>query len=244
MSKSEESPKIPLPKGWKQHIRSAVLHVLSLAQYAAVCARGWAADSVDSRVRLKAESDRLTQKVALLREEIRIKDARMAGIDPHRRPHYPPTERISILELRAARGCSLQQTADTFLVTAATIASWMKRVDEKGSDALVQLREPVNKFPEFVRYVVERLKMLCPTMGKKKIADTLARAGLHLGATTVGRILKEKPAPTPQCMEEAESTDRVVISKYPNDVWIVDLTISPTGAGFWCSWLPFALPQR
>ena len=54
-----------------------------------------------------------------------------------------------MLELRAARGWSLQQTADTFLVTAATIASWMKRVDEEGPDALVQLREPVNKFPEF-----------------------------------------------------------------------------------------------
>jgi hypothetical protein len=41
----------------------------------------------------------------------------------------------------------------------------------------------------------ERLKTLCPTLGKVKIAQILARAGLHLGATTVGRILKELPAP-------------------------------------------------
>jgi transcriptional regulator with XRE-family HTH domain len=36
---------------------------------------------------------------------------------------------MAILELRAARGWSLKQTADSFLVTSATVASWMKRVD-------------------------------------------------------------------------------------------------------------------
>jgi hypothetical protein len=29
-------PKIALPRGWKKHVRSAVLHVIALAQYAAV----------------------------------------------------------------------------------------------------------------------------------------------------------------------------------------------------------------
>ena len=48
---------------------------------------------------------------------------------------------------------------------------------EQGPSALVQLPEPVNKFPELVGYVVKRLRTLCPTLGKKKIAQTLARAG-------------------------------------------------------------------
>ena len=118
----------------------------------------------------------------------------------------------------------------------------MKRVDEEGPDALVQIREPVNKFPDFVRYAVQRLKALCPTLGKAKIADTLCRAGLHLGATTVGRMLKEPPRATPP--EAAVSSDRVATAKYPNHVWHIDLTTVPTGAGFWAPWLPFALPQR
>ena len=198
-------------------------------------------NAFNGRVQLKAESDRQGQEIVLLREEIRVKDARMAQINPHRRPHYPPTERMAILELRAARGWSLEQAGDTFLLTAPTVASWMKRVDEQGPDALVQLREPVNKFPDFVRYVVQRLKTLCPSMGKVKIAQTLCRAGLHLGATTVGRILKEPPQPTPQ--EPSVSTGRVVTAKEPNHVWHVDLTTVPTGSGFWTSWLPFALPQ-
>ena len=41
-------------------------------------ARGWAADSVNTRVRLRTELDQASQDNALLREEMRIKDARMA----------------------------------------------------------------------------------------------------------------------------------------------------------------------
>jgi putative transposase len=244
MSTNQETPKIPLPRGWNQHVRSAVLHVISLAQYATVYTRSWAADSTNSRVRLKAELDREDQEITLLREEMRIKDARITRIDPHRRPHYPPVERMAILQLRAARGWSLEQTAGVFHVTAPTISSWITRLEEEGPDALVQLRQPVNRFPDFVRYVVQRLNTLCPTMGKRMLAQTLARAGLHLGTTTVGRILKEKPVPPPQTTERAESTRRVVTAKRPDHVWHIDLTVVPTGAGMWSTWLPFALPQR
>jgi len=150
---------------------------------------------------------------------------------------------MAILQLRAARGWSLKQTADAFLVSSETIASWMKRVDEEGPDALLQLHQPVNRFPELVRYLVQRLKVLCPTMGKVKMAQTLARAGLHMGKSTVGRILQEKPAPPPQ--KDAQTrTGRVVTSKYPNHLWLVDLTTVPIGSGFWCSWFPAALPLR
>jgi len=55
-------------------------------------------------VRLAAQVERLREDCAQLREEIRIKDARMGRILPQRRPHYSPHERMAILELRAARG--------------------------------------------------------------------------------------------------------------------------------------------
>ena len=151
-----------------------------------------------------------------LSEELRIKDAPTSRIPAQERPHYLPTERMSILELRSARAWSLQQTADAFLVRAATIASWMKRIDEQGADALLQIREPVNKFPEFVRYAVQRLKTLCPTLGKVKMAEILCRAGFHLGNTTVGRILKEPPRPNPR--KASARTGRVVTAREPNHV--------------------------
>jgi len=176
MLTNPQPPRIYLPKGWQDCVKSAVLHAIALAHYAIVYARAW----------------------------------------------------------------SLKQTADTFLVTPATVTCWMKRIDEQGPDALLQLREPVNKFPDFVRYIVQRLKTLSPSMGKVKIAESLCRAGLHLGVTTVGRILKEEPLPSPGYT--APST-RVVTANRPNHVWHVDLTAVPTSLGFWAPWLPFALPQ-
>ncbi len=148
----QSEPRIPLPKGWNKHVRSSLLHVISLAQFALAYTRCWGADCINPRLGQKTELMRLATTVALLLEELRIKDARMARILPHRRPQYPPVERMAILELRAAQGWSLRQTAKTFLVTDATVGSWIRRIDEEGPDALVQLREPVNRFPQFMHY--------------------------------------------------------------------------------------------
>jgi len=240
-------PDFSLPSGWASNVKTAVLRVISLAQYAMVTARGWAANSINARVRLTADNDQLKQENQWLCEELRIKNARLAKIDPRRRPHYPAVERMAILELKAARGWSLAQTARAFLVEPDTIASWLRRIDEDGSSALVQLREPVNRFPDFVRYIVQRLKALCPALGKVKLAQILARAGLHLGVTTVGRMLKAMPSkPEPSEVPSEQTTGSqapwVVTAKRPNHVWHVDLTTVPL-AGFWVPWLPFALPQ-
>lgn len=235
---------IPLPMGWPNSVKSTVLHVISLARFVLVFTRSWAANSINERVRLKEENSRLRQEVALLNEQLRIVNARMKHIPPHRRPLYPPIERMAILELKAARGWSLTRTAEAFLIADATVASWMKRLDEEGPNALVQLSQPVNKFPDFVQYVVQRLKTLCPALGKVKIAEMLARTGLHLGATTVGRILKEEQFSESE--NEAIVTKgiiRVVTAKYPNHVWHTDLTVVPTLSGLWTSWFPLTLPQ-
>ena len=244
MPAKSSSPTIPLPRSWTSRVKSAILHAISLAQFTMAHTRGWAANSPNSRIRLKADLDRAHQEIALLREELRILNARMAQLPPHRRPYYPPTARMAILQLRAARGWSLEQTAKAFLLTAETIASWLKRIDEQGTDALVQLPESVNRYPDFVRYLVQRLKSLCPMLGKVKIAQILARAGLHLGVTTVGRMLKEKSRQTPPCKDgDMANKSRVVTAKYPGHLWHTDLSVVPTSLGFWTSWFPFSMPQ-
>ena len=129
--------RVPLPKGWPRTVRSAVIHAISLAQFSLTHTRSWAANSWNARIRLKQQNDWLRQEVALLIEEMRIKDARMLRIPAQRRPHYPPIERLAILELRAARDWSMSQTARHLLVTPATVASWMGRLDEEGPRAIV-----------------------------------------------------------------------------------------------------------
>ena len=71
-----------------------MLHVISLAQFSAAYTRGWAANSLNERVRLRAQNDRLEAENALLREEIRIKDARMGRLPAPRRPQAPPIVRL------------------------------------------------------------------------------------------------------------------------------------------------------
>ena len=77
--------------------------------------------STNSRIRLKAELDRANQEIALLREEMRIKDARMARIDPHRRPHHPLVERMAIMQRFRAAGSTLPGKASRMLMDRASL---------------------------------------------------------------------------------------------------------------------------
>ena len=102
--------------------------------------------------------------------------------------------------------------------------------------------EPVNRFPDLVAHLVRPLKVLCPAMGTARLATVLSRAGLHLGRTTVRRMLKRRPrrvAPAATARSE-----RRIRSLRPNHIWLLDLTTVPTLAGFWIPWLPWSLPRR
>ena len=62
---------------------------------------------------------------------------------------------MRILQLRAARGWTLEKTARVFLIDLHTLQTWMRRLDERGDRALIQTVEPVNRYPDFVRNLVE-----------------------------------------------------------------------------------------
>ena len=58
----------------------------------------------------------------------------MERLPPRRRPYYPLIERLAILELRAARGWTVAETARRLLVTSLTVTSWNRRLDVPGSN--------------------------------------------------------------------------------------------------------------
>jgi putative transposase len=152
---------------------------------------------------------------------------------------------MAILALKTARGWNLSQTARTFLIEPDTLSEWLQRLDQGGEHALIQIHEPVNRFPSFVRHVVGRLKTLCPAMGKQRIAEMLARAGLQLSATSVARFLGNLPPKShpPQPVDIIHHpSGRIVTANHPNHVWNIDLTVVPT-SGFWVPWFPFSLLQ-
>ncbi len=88
---------IPLPQSWPTMVKSAVVQVISLAHYIMIYTRSWCANSSIARLHLKAKLELSEQEVALLTEELRIKDARTNRIPAHQRPHYFPTERMDVI---------------------------------------------------------------------------------------------------------------------------------------------------
>ena len=227
-----------LPKGWQAFVRNAVLNVLGIVRIAMLVGRE---SLIKNGGFQEARIHRLESEVAMLREELRINSARMQRVVAHRRPQYTPVERMAILQLRAMRGWSKTETARHFSVSDDTVRAWLRRVDD---DSLVQTNSPVNRFPDFIRYTVQQTKLFCPTLGKVKIADMLARAGIHIGKTTVGRILQEKPLNAPKPTTCDANKPCRIVSKYPGHTWHADLTAVPISGSFWTNWLPNAIWQR
>ncbi|PHS03761.1 MAG: hypothetical protein COA78_17350 [Blastopirellula sp.] len=232
---TEES--IPLPKNWSQSARHSLLNVFGLVRMSMLAGRKYL---LNQGLNSTAHIQRLETEVALRREELRILGARMKRVTSQRRPQYSLIERMAILVLRAMRSWNQAETARHFHISDDTIRSWLHRADY---DSLLQTSQPVKRFPEFVRYKIQQIKLFCPTIGKVKITETLARAGVHLGKTTVERILQEKPIKTPKYTLEETSTCEIV-SKYPNHTWHADLTAVPISGGFWTNWIPNALSPR
>ena len=57
MAERSDLMRIPPPRGLPNRVKSATLHVISLAQFALAYTRGWAVNRQVARVRLKAEND-------------------------------------------------------------------------------------------------------------------------------------------------------------------------------------------
>ncbi len=72
--------KLPLPRGWKRRVRSAVLHILALSHHTFTALLARAALSKVRQIRLQARIDRRDHEIALLQEELRIKNARMERV--------------------------------------------------------------------------------------------------------------------------------------------------------------------
>ena len=82
------SNEIPLPRDWTANVRTAVLHVISLARLAIACTRSFAANSLNARIRLASELERAKEEISRLEEELRIKE---------RVPSYTSSDTLSRL---------------------------------------------------------------------------------------------------------------------------------------------------
>ena len=237
---------IPIPEDWPALVRKAVLHAVSLARLSMTALHSGIHSGDSWDLRMASEIEQRDNEISMLREQMRIERSRLAKIPPKNRPHFPRHERLAILALKAARRWNHMQAAEAFDLSPDTIAHWMSELETHGEKSLVQMPQPINKYPEFVTYIAQQFKSVASCLGKEKIAEYFARAGLNLSASTIGRRLKharslpEDPGPSNDTSPEAT---RRITSRASDHTWLVDLTTVPIGQGFSCPWSPLSLSQ-
>jgi putative transposase len=251
--KPSEPISLPLPARWPRRIKTALLYAIGLERAALLEVRAGFENSTDPRSASLAEIDRLRELVEIKDQVNRLLRARIEAIPAAKRPHYRPEDRQAIVELRARTGWNLAQTARELVLAAQTVANWMRRIDERGPEALLQTPAPVNRFPEFVTTLVKKLHAAAPGMGRRKVAEVFARMGLSLSASTAERMRKRPPVTTPppesrkrtepkaRTKPSADKAPRVVTAEYPGHVFHVDITQVATSLGWWVPWFPFCL---
>ena len=236
-----------LPKNWPSMTKAAVVHTAALARTVFTLVVGDAGGH-------ESECPRCAQlevEVAVLREECELLRSRFGRMSPEKRPHFTRVERLRALKLVAARGWNRVQAGAALLVTPATISRWLGWADADSPN--LEHEPPINKYPDVVTAVLHDLKAMFPHFGKRRLAQMLARVGLHLAETTIARRLREptpKPsAPVTGATAAASSTDiaradtitKTVVARYPNHVWGCDISVVPTFLGFWVPWFPFSI---
>ena len=92
---------VPLPRGRTRHVESSLLHAISLALLALKVAR-----SCEARPRFWAQLDQAEEQIALLKEELAIKDARWGRVPSRRRPHFTPVNCLGIQQVGCIPGVS------------------------------------------------------------------------------------------------------------------------------------------
>ena len=263
-----------LPKSWPTLTKAGVVHAMALARVLFTFVVGKPAEESGPFVALGtgspdgysgADQARLEVQIALLREELALVHARLGRLPSRKRPNYTRPERLRALALMAARGYNRVQAGKALLVEPATLSRWLRWADDDSPN--LEHSPPVNAYPDEVTTVLHQLKALFPHFGKRRLAQMLARLGLHLAETTIARKLQEPPpqpappeAPDTQPEEALGTSDaagatnstgadaaknaktgKTVVARFAGHVWGCDISVVPTFLGFWVPWVPFSI---
>ena len=192
-----------------------------IARWIAAAHDRWCATTATRRP-LTVEFAALKERVERLRAENELLRARLDRIEPRRRPHYRPWERLSILWHQACYRMSLGATAKAFMVSFQTLVNWRRDAADI-ERVLVDGRTPLKRASDLVAALTLRLKREWPRWGTRRLAGMLARMGIAASRSTVQRILRRpgNPAPAPSIDRPAHGP---LVAKHPKHIWFLDYT--------------------
>ena len=184
-------------------------------------------------LRLMIQRDHAVTESALLRRELEILRTSRSAISPHRRPDYPPDQRLAIIQLMRLRDWNVKTAAKRFVIHVNTLRAWIKELEGKGGSSLLVGAVVWNRMDDAVRWAAREIRRFCPEpeFGTRTIARHLVRAGIQISRSTVQRVLREaKPEKPPRKPRPAMENpvgikpDRLLMPQKPNQVWHSDIT--------------------
>jgi transposase InsO family protein len=185
-------------------------------------------DSGDRALDRYARLQEQVLHVDCLTEAVAIHGTRWDKLPERQRPHYTPEARFRILRLRNLLALSAADTARLFRVSTNTVLRWeddARAAPQRGTvGSLLKPVPPLRRYADIVRSLVQTM-ILAGFPGDRSVALHLARAGWRLSRRTVQRIRHERPVPAPTAPPIGQP--RAVSARYPNHVWILDLTEIP-----------------
>jgi transposase InsO family protein len=198
--------------------------------------------SVVAVARLREQPDAKATLLARLREtETKRREAedraeilavRLDRIEPRSRPHYSPECRFRILCHMRTYLLSVEEAAYRFRITPQTLYNWLsdsrRHPDAQSVGSLLKPVPPLRRYADVVRAIARRMKD-SGFGGAGQVAATLARLGWKISATSAWRFAKERSIPPPQGPGTPTSkAQNCVYGRYPNHLWLVDITRVPT----------------
>ncbi len=194
-------------------------------------ARARVASVGSSVLRMMAERDHAHGESDLLRRELEVFRAQRENMQPHKRPEYPPEQRLAILQIMRLRGWNAVVTAKRFVLHPNTVRAWVQAVEGRRESGRLLGDLPWNRVHDAVRWAVHELRRLCPEpeIGTRTVARHLLRSGIQISRSTVQRVSREEKPPSPRrsragMLEAAGAQPRHLLAPVsPNEVWHLDL---------------------
>ena len=206
-------------------------HVAVTLGQALMLARSRIASLPSPVLQMMAERDHAHSDAELLRRELEVFRAQRENMQPHKRPEYPPEQRLAILQIMRLRGWNAVVTAKRFVLHPNTVRAWVQAVEGRRESGRLLGDLPWNRVHDAVRWAVHELRRLCPEpeIGTRTIARHLLRSGIQISRSTVQRVSREEKPPSPRrsragMLEAAGAQPRHLLAPVsPNEVWHLDL---------------------
>ena len=194
--------------------------VLLVSRWIAAAHDHWRTE-VGRRRPLSAEIDVLRETLERLGSENDLLRARLRRLPHRHRPRYRPWERLRILWHASRHGLSVRAAANIFVLSPQTVVNWRRHLDDQ--DRLVRPKSPLNKLPDLVADLAQRMKREWPRWGTRRIAGILARLGIRASRTTVQRMLRRRRRPA-RSLRVSGAVRGPLDAKRPNHMWLIDFT--------------------